>query len=83
MNELEEDEGHFAILKANGGSTVWRRKGLLALANTALILKEGARMQFLPECLGGSKLFGPGVMEQQWKMSRLWQDSENVPFAAE
>ncbi|HTN40998.1 MAG TPA: class II aldolase/adducin family protein [Asticcacaulis sp.] len=84
INErLEEDNGHFAILEANGGSTVWGRKGLLALANTALILEEGARFQLLAESLGGSKLFGPGVLEQQWKMSGLWQDSDVVSVAAE
>jgi ribulose-5-phosphate 4-epimerase/fuculose-1-phosphate aldolase len=84
INErLEEDNGHFAILEANGGSTVWGRKGLLALANTALILEEGARFQLLAESLGGSKRFGPGVLEQQWKMSGLWLDSDAAVIAAE
>lgn len=84
INErLEEDNSHFAILEANGGSTVWGRKGLLALANTALILEEGARFQLLAESLGGSKRFGPGVLEQQWKMSGLWLDSDAAVIAAE
>jgi ribulose-5-phosphate 4-epimerase/fuculose-1-phosphate aldolase len=84
INErLEEDNGHFAILEANGGSTVWGRKGLLAVANTALILEEGARFQLLAESLGGSKRFGPGVLEQQWKMSGLWLDSDAAVIAAE
>ncbi|GGZ28410.1 class II aldolase/adducin family protein [Asticcacaulis endophyticus] len=83
LERLEEDNSHFAILEANGGSTVWGRKGILALANTIVNLEEGARLQAIAETLGGSKLYGPGVLEQQWKMSGLWRPEDEVAVAAE
>lgn len=72
-----------AILEANGGSTAWGRGGLLALANTIVLIEEGARFQALAETLGGSKPYGPGVLEQQWKMSGLLLPDETLAVAAE
>lgn len=60
-----------AILEANGGSTAWGRNGLLSLAQYIVLLEEGAYFQTLAEALGGSKAYGPGVLEQQWRMSGL------------
>ena len=36
-----------------------------------MLLEEGAQFQILGQALGGSKPFGPGVLEQQWKMGKL------------
>jgi len=59
------------IVEANGGATVWGKKSLLDLANSILLLEEGAQFQTLAAALGGSKPFGPGVYQQQWRMSGL------------
>lgn len=76
LDVLARDPQVPAILEANGGSTAWGRKGLLWLANYIVLLEEGARFQALAETLGGSKLYGPGVLEQQWKMSGLIRDTD-------
>ncbi|MBC2664175.1 class II aldolase/adducin family protein [Novosphingobium flavum] len=59
------------IVEANGGATIWSWKGIRDLANTIVLLEEGARFQVLAAALGGSQPFGAGVLEQQWKMSKL------------
>lgn len=71
LDSLAKDKEVPAIVEANGGATVWSWKGLLDLANTILFLEEGAQFQILARSLGGSKTFGPGVLEQQWKIGRL------------
>lgn len=60
-----------AILEANGGATAFGARGLLGLAETILLLEEGARFQAIAEGLGGSRDYGPGVLEQQWKRTGL------------
>jgi hypothetical protein len=50
---------------------VWSRQGLRDLVNTIVLLEEGAQFQILSAALGGSRPFGPGVLEQQWKMGKL------------
>jgi L-ribulose-5-phosphate 4-epimerase len=60
-----------AILEANGGSTVFGSRGLQALAETILLLEEGARLQAIAESLGGARDYGPGVLEQQWNRTGL------------
>ena len=83
INEvLARDPGVPAILEANGGATAWGRKGLLALANSIVLIEEGARFQLLAEALGGSRAYGPGVLEQQWKMSGLLKPGEDVSAIA-
>jgi L-ribulose-5-phosphate 4-epimerase len=71
LEVLAGDPDHFATLEANGGSTVWGRKGLLRTAEDIVLLEEGARLQILAEALSGSKPFGPGVLAQQFTMSGL------------
>ena len=60
-----------AILEANGGATAFGSRGLTALAETILLLEEGARFQTIAEALGGARDYGPGVLEQQWKRTGL------------
>lgn len=75
LEQLAADPHTPAILEANGGATVWGRKGLLATAEYIQILEEGAQFQILAEALGGSQPFGPGVLEQQWRMSGLTDEA--------
>jgi ribulose-5-phosphate 4-epimerase/fuculose-1-phosphate aldolase len=71
LGEIARNPYATAILEANGGATVWGREGLQKLAEFILILEEGARIQIAAEAIGGSRDFGPGVLLQQWKMSKL------------
>ena len=59
-----------AIIEANGGATFWG-KSILDVSKYILILEEAAYFQALAEPLGGSLEFGPGALEQQWKMTGL------------
>lgn len=71
LDQLEIDAEIPGIVEANGGATIWGKKGLLALADSILLLEEGAYFQVLAAALGGSKPLGPGVLQQQWRMSGL------------
>lgn len=73
LDRIAENPHTQAILEANGGSTVWGKKGLRELAEYILILEEGARLQILAESIGGSRDLGPGVWKQQWKMGGLYE----------
>lgn len=71
LDQIATNPHNTAILEANGGSTVWGKQGLLKLAEFILILEEGAKIQIDAEAIGGSRDFGPGVLIQQWRMSKL------------
>ena len=72
LDAIAQDREVPGIVEANGGATVWSWKGLRDLTNTIVLLEEGAQFQILAAAaLGGSKPFGPGVLEQQWKMGKL------------
>lgn len=71
LDQLKIDAEIPGIVEANGGATIWGKKGLLALADSILLLEEGAQFQVLAAGLGGSKPLGPGVLQQQWRMSGL------------
>lgn len=75
LDKIAENPHTQAILEANGGSTVWGKKGLRELAEYILILEEGARLQILAESIGGSRELGPGVWKQQWNMGGLYQQA--------
>lgn len=64
-----------AIIEANGGATVWGWKGLRDLAEFILLLEEGADIQIRAQALGGSRTYGPGVLRQQWKMSKRYEEA--------
>lgn len=68
-----EANGHTpALLEANGGATFWG-ESILKSAKWILIFEEGAYFQTLAEAVGGGKDYGPGVLEQQWRMTGLWE----------
>lgn len=71
VDRLNEEPTLPAILEANGGATAFGTRGLTKLAETVLLLEEGARFQAIAETLGGAKNYGPGVLEQQWKRTGL------------
>lgn len=71
IDQLKIEKELPGIVEANGGATVWGKKGIIALAEFILILEEGAYFQVLGAALGGSKPLGPGVLQQQWRMSGL------------
>jgi L-ribulose-5-phosphate 4-epimerase len=78
LDALEKDKEVPAIVEANGGATAWSSKGIIDLANTILFLEEGAQFQILAAAIGGSKSFGPGVLQQQWRMGGLIPRSSTV-----
>lgn len=78
LDALERDREVPGIVEANGGATVWSWKGLRDLTNQIVLLEEGAQFQILARALGGSQPFGPGVLEQQWKMGKLVPSDASV-----
>jgi hypothetical protein len=78
LDALREDIHTPAIIEANGGATVWGKGGLRKTAEFILLLEEGARLQILAEAIGGSRAFGPGVLAQQWKMSKLYDTAKGL-----
>ncbi|BCL74625.1 ribulose-5-phosphate 4-epimerase [Jeongeupia sp. HS-3] len=71
LDRIAENPHTPAILEANGGATFWG-KSILAVSQYILLLEEAAYFQGLAEQLGGGKEFGPGVLEQQWRMGGLY-----------
>jgi len=78
LDQIKLNTHNTAILEANGGATVWGKKGLLKLAEFIQILEEGAKIQITAEAIGGSRDFGPGVLLQQWKMSNLVETARSL-----
>ncbi|MBD1550589.1 class II aldolase/adducin family protein [Pseudomonas typographi] len=81
VERIQENPHTPAILEANGGATFWGHS-ILQVAKLILLIEEGAYFQGLAEPLGGSKEFGPGVLEQQWKMTGLWAEGQKLLEAA-
>lgn len=78
INQVINADPHTpAILEANGGATFWG-KGIIPVSQYILILEEGAYFQAVAESLGGSKEFGPGVLEQQWGMGFVKRESSEA-----
>jgi len=77
LDRLAENPHTPAILEANGGATFWG-EGLVKASKLILLIEEGAYFQGLAEGLGGSREFGPGVLEQQWKMTGLWEQGQKL-----
>jgi L-ribulose-5-phosphate 4-epimerase len=66
-----------AVLEANGGATFFG-PDLLQSAEWILLFEEGAYFQALGENLGGVRPFGEGVLEQQWRMTGLWEQGRTL-----
>jgi L-ribulose-5-phosphate 4-epimerase len=70
LEHLSANRHTFAILEGNGGSTYWG-DGVIKTAQTIILVEEAAKFQHLAQAIGGSKEYGPGVLEQQWKLTGL------------
>lgn len=81
LDRIAENPHTPAILEANGGATFWG-EDLIKASKLILLIEEGAYFQGLAESLGGSQEFGPGVLEQQWKMTGLWEQGQKLLDAA-
>jgi len=77
VEKIQENPHTPAILEANGGATFWG-ESVLQASKLILLIEEGAYFQGLAELFGGSKEFGPGVLEQQWKMTGLWAQGQKL-----
>ncbi|MEK1939077.1 MAG: class II aldolase/adducin family protein [Pseudomonas sp.] len=77
VETLNRDANIPALLEANGGATFWG-ESIIQVAKLILLIEEGAYFQALAENLGGSQEFGPGVLEQQWKMTGLWPQGKKL-----
>lgn len=69
LDRLAEDDGHFAILEANGGATFWGAS-ITDVSKNILLFEEAAYFTALADTIGGSQEFGPGVIEQQWQLAK-------------
>jgi L-ribulose-5-phosphate 4-epimerase len=70
LDHLKANPHTFAILEGNGGSTFWG-DGIIKTAQSIILVEEAAKFQHLAQAIGGSKEYGPGVLEQQWKLTGL------------
>lgn len=78
LDQIKLNPHNTAILEANGGSTVWGKQGLRKTAEFILILEEGAQIQTLADAIGGSRDYGPGVLAQQWKMAKIYDQAKGL-----
>jgi len=76
LDQIKLNPHNTAILEANGGSTVWGKQGLRKTAEFILLLEEGAQIQVRAEAIGGSRDYGPGVLAQQWKMAKIFDQAK-------
>lgn len=79
--KLDDDPHIEAIVEANGGSTFWG-DGIVNVSRRIVLIEEGAQFQLHAQALGGSKPYGPGVLEQQWKMGLVPKDLAEAALAA-
>lgn len=78
IEKVNQNPHTFAILEANGGSTVWGKGGIRELTDTIILLEETARLQLLAEAVGGSRNYGAGALRQNWKMTGLFDEGKNL-----
>jgi hypothetical protein len=81
VDRLNEDPHIEAVVEANGGSTFWG-DGILKVSRRIVLIEEGALFQLNAQALGGSLGYGPGVLEQQWKMGLVPRDLADAALAA-
>jgi len=78
IEKVDQDPHTFAILEANGGSTVWGKGGVRELTDTIILLEEAARLQLLAEAVGGSRNYGAGALRQNWTMTGLFEEGKRL-----
>jgi len=78
---LNDDPHIEAVVEANGGSTFFG-DGILKVSRRIQLIEEGALFQLHAQAFGGSRAYGPGVLEQQWKMGLVPRDLADAALAA-
>jgi L-ribulose-5-phosphate 4-epimerase len=81
VEQLDANPHLEAVVEANGGSTFWG-DGVLNVSRRIVLIEEGALFQLRAQSFGGSKAYGPGVLEQQWKMGLVPRDVADAALAA-
>jgi L-ribulose-5-phosphate 4-epimerase len=82
VERLNENPHLEAAVEANGGSTFWG-DGVIKVGKRIQLIEEGAQFQLNAQALGGAKPYGPGVLEQQWKMGLVPRDLADAALAEE
>jgi len=78
---LDENPHIEAVVEANGGSTFFG-DGIVNVSRRIVLIEEGALFQLNAQALGGSRLYGPGVLEQQWNMGLVPRDLADAALAS-
>lgn len=52
------------------------------MSRRIVLIEEGALFQLRAEAMGGSRDYGPGVLEQQWKMGLVPKELAEAALAA-
>ncbi|MDX2020793.1 MAG: class II aldolase/adducin family protein [Deltaproteobacteria bacterium] len=81
VERLHENPHLEAVVEANGGSTFWG-DGVLHVSRRIVLIEEGAQFQLQAQAFGGSKPYGAGVLEQQWKMGLVPRELAEAALAA-
>lgn len=81
VERLNENPHLEAVVEANGGSTFWG-DGVLKVSRRIVLIEEGALFQLHAQAVGGSKAYGPGVLEQQWKMGLVPKELAEAALSA-
>jgi hypothetical protein len=81
VERLNEDPHIEAVVEANGGSTFWG-DGILKVSRRIVLIEEGTLFQLNAQAIGGARVYGPGVLEQQWKMGLVPRDLADAALAA-
>ena len=76
IQHVNADPNNTAIVEANGGGTVWGKKGIRELTDTIILLEEAAQLQWLSQAVGGARYYGAGVLRQNWKMTGLYEEGK-------
>jgi hypothetical protein len=76
IEQVNKDPNNTAIVEANGGGTVWGKGGIRELTDTIILFEEAAQLQRLAQAVGGSRVYGAGVLKQNWKMTGIYEQGK-------
>ncbi|MDR1461547.1 MAG: class II aldolase/adducin family protein [Azoarcus sp.] len=78
IDRIEENPHNTAILEANGGGTVWGKKGIREQTENIILFEEAAQLATLSELVGGPRTYGPGVLWRNWNMTGLFEEGKRL-----
>lgn len=70
IDHLKRDPHLRGVIEGNGGATFWG-DGIIPTNKFILLAEEGAKCQVLAAALGGTRQFGPAVLDEQWSRTGL------------